>query len=144
MSRWTNLESKIPTQANNSRRFWLAVALAPLSVLVFETVRNSWDDGILRLNLEHMLLYALFSYAGMLIFGLPYAFVLRLKDKLTFVALIIGGLIAGPLYIELLNVVLFGHSAKLRHLYSEDMILPAFLSGTVAAVFGLIARARIR
>ena len=109
----------------------MAAALAPLSVLVVEIARLSWDDRELRLDLDFVLLYAFFSYLGMLISGLPYALILRRIDKLTFVALIIGGLVAGPLYIELLDVIINGQSPRLRHLFSSDMNLPAFLSVTV-------------
>ncbi len=136
------MESRNLKLKKESRRFWLAVALAPLSVVVFEILRQIWVRG--EVYLDYLHLYAIFSYVGMLLFGSPYSLLLRFKDKLTFVALLIGGLIAGPLYMEILEVVVNGQSARLRHLYSSDMILPAFLSVMVAAAFGLIAKVRIR
>jgi len=82
------------------------------------------------------------TYIGFLVFGLPYVLLLRVKGRLTFVALLLGGIVAGPLSVILLQVS-SGEPVTFQEPYVQGAIVFTALSVLVAMVFGLIARVRI-
>lgn len=117
-------------------RFWLAAALAPLSAPALFVIATLYDGtSSAPLLVGFLVTIAAVSYVGFLVFGLPFVLLLRAKGKLTYVALLLGGIVTGPLFMIFLRVL----SGKPVTFHGGD----AVLSVTVAIVFGLIAKARI-
>jgi hypothetical protein len=125
------------------RRFWLAAAFAPLSVpawyvlTIFFSAANFGNSFV-----GYVATIAVVSYAGFFVIGLPFALILRAKGKLTFAALLVGSLLAGPLFLVLMQVL----SVEPVTFHGSDVQLAisfTVLSVTVAMVFGLIAKVRI-
>ena len=67
---------------------------------------------------------------------------LRAKGRLTYGALLLGSIVAGPLFVIFMQVW-SGESVSFQGPYAQAAITFTVLSVTVAIVFGLIARARI-
>lgn len=127
---------------NDVRRFWLAAALAPLSVpallILFSFIAAS---GFQTPFIATIAAIASGSYIGFFVFGLPFALLLRAKDRLTYGALFFGGIIAGPLFV-ILWLILSDEPLVFDRLYVQITIYFSVLSVTVAMVFGLIANVR--
>lgn len=126
----------------DNSRFWLAAALAPLSVPAYFVLETALVDGG-NFNTNQFFLAIGFSYGGFLLIGLPFALFLQSKGKLTIIWILVGALLAGPLYLALLDVVFFGQSLNWRIIRSDTTPYFVFWSVMVAAVFGLIAKVRV-
>jgi hypothetical protein len=129
----------------DAERFWLAAALAPLSVPALSVTKTLYSGFIFDVD-EFYFIYlaigAAFSYVGFLVIGLPFVLWLRLKGNLTYVALLLGGVVAGPLSMIFMQV-LSGEPVTFHEVYAQVAIAFTVLTVTVAIVFGLIANARI-
>ena len=123
--------------------FWLAVVVAPLTVPAYVVVMSLFRyfslDGI---HFGTLAIVAAASYFGFFVFGLPFVLVLRSKDKLTLIALFLGGVIAGLLF-HVFWSILSGEEFAFRWEYFQVLIMMTAFSVGVAIVFGLIAKARI-
>lgn len=130
-------------QLKKNTSFWLAVVVAPLSVpalsVILSLFSNSGFDEIYFVTLA---IIAVVSYVGFIVFGLPFALILRSKDKLTLRALFLGGVIAGPLF-HVFMQIWSGDELTFRGPDVQVLITMTVLSVGVAIVFGLIAKARI-
>ena len=125
------------------RRFWLAAALAPLSVPALSVINMLYSGSSFNeINFVYMAISAAASYLGFLLFGLPFVLWLRFKGKLTYLALLLGGVVAGLLFMIFWQV-LSDEPVSLNEAYAQVAIAFTFLSVMVAIVFGLIANARI-
>ena len=127
---------------NDVGRFWLAAALAPLSVPALLALFSLFPGlGFQTPFVATIAAFASVSYIGFLVFGLPFALLLRAKDRLTYRALFLGGIIAGPLFV-IFWLVLSGEPIAFDRLYVQIAIYFTVLSVTVAMVFGLLAKVR--
>jgi len=125
-------------------RFWLAAALAPLSVPAWYVLRILFSDSIFGNSfLGYVAAISAVSYVGFLAIGLPFVLILRFKGKLTFAALLVGSVLAGPLFLVLMQV-LSGERVTSSGPYIQIVISLTVLSATVAIVFGMIARVKMR
>lgn len=124
-------------------RFWLAAALAPLSVPALFVFRSLYSgSGFEGPFIAYLAAIAAVSYIGFLVFGLPFVLLLRAKGNLTYGALLLGGIVAGPLFVIFMQVW-SGEPVTFREAYAQAAIVFTVLSVTVAMTFGLIAKARI-
>lgn len=127
---------------NDSGRFWLAAALTPLSVpALFASFSLFSGSGFQTPFVATIAALASGSYIGFLVFGLPFVLLLRAKDKLSYGKLILGGFVAGPLFV-ILWLVLSAEPIVFDRLYVQISIYFTVLSVTVAMVFGFIAKVR--
>ena len=121
-------------------RFWLAAAIAPLSVPAIFVLTSLYSgSGFESPFIAYLAAIAAVSYIGFLIFGLPFVLLLRFKGSLTYGALLLGGIVAGPLFFILMQVW-SGEPVTFREAYAQAAMLFTALSVTVAIVFGLIAK----
>ena len=124
-------------------RFWLAAVLAPLSVPALFALKSLYSgSGFETPFIANMATIALVSYIGFLVFGLSYVLLLRAKGRLTYGALLLGGIVAGPLFTIFMQVW-SGEPVTFHGWYVQIAIWFTVLSVTVAMVFGLIAKVRI-
>ena len=124
-------------------RFWLAAALAPLSVPALSALISLYSgSGFETPIIRYMAPIAAASYIGFLVFGLPFVLLLRSKGRLTYWALLIGSIVAGPLFLIFMQVW-SGEPVTFQGAYAQGAISFTVLSVTVAMVFGLIAKVRI-
>jgi len=123
-------------------RFWLAAALAPLSVPALLALLSLFSGpGFQTPFIATIAAIASASYVGFLVFGLPFILLLRIKDRLTYGTLLIGGIITGPLFVILWQVW-SDEPFAFDRLYVQIAIYFTVLSVTVAMVFGLIANVK--
>jgi hypothetical protein len=126
----------------NTKRFWLACALSPLSVPAIYVVQSLFTgSGFKDPFIAIFASIVVVSYVGFLVFGLPFVRFLRAKVKLTYVALFLGGLLAGPMFTVFMQVW-SGDEVTFRGAFAQVAMVFSLLSVTVAMVFGLIAKAR--
>jgi len=124
-------------------RFWLAAILAPLSVPALFVLLSLFEGRIFQnMFIAYLATIAAVSYAGFFVLGLPFAIILKSKNKLTYWALFLGGIIAGPLF-HILMQVFSGEPVTFQRPYDQILISYTILSVAIAMVFGLIAKARI-
>ena len=127
----------------NVGRFWLAAALAPLSVPALYALKSLYSgSGFVSPFIGFFAATVLVSYIGFLVFGLPYVLLLRAKGRLTYGALLLGGIVAGPLFF-IFMLVWSGDPVSFDGWFVPVAIWFSVLSVTVAMVFGLIAKVRI-
>ena len=125
-------------------RFWLAAAIAPLFVPAWYVLTIFFSDSNFGNSfVGYVATIAAVSYVGFLLIGLPIAMILRFMGQLTFAALLVGSVFAGPLFLVLMQV-LSGEPVTFSGPYVQVVISFTVLSATVAIVFGMIARVRMR
>lgn len=123
-------------------RFWLAAALAPLSVPALFALTTLYSgSGFETPFIAYIATIAAVSYIGFLVFGLPFVLLLRAKGRLTFAALFLGGIVAGPLFVILMQVW-SGEPVTFQGAFAQAAIMFTVLSVAVAMLFGLIAQAK--
>jgi hypothetical protein len=123
-------------------RLWLAIALAPLSVPALFVLTSLYSgSGFETPFVAYMATVAAVSYIGFLIFGLPFVLLLKATDRLTYGALLLGGIFAGPLCAIFIQVW-SGEPVTFQGAYAQVAIVFSILSVMVAMVFGLIAKAK--
>jgi len=75
-------------------RFWLAAALAPLSVSGLYALKSLYSgSGFESPFIAVIAATAFVSYIGFLVFGLTFVLLLRAKGRLTYGALLLGGFV---------------------------------------------------
>ena len=124
-------------------RFWLAAALAPLSVPALLVLKSLYSGSVFETAfIGYLAATVVATYVGFLVFGLPFVLLLRAKGRLTYGALLLGGIVAGPLFAIFMQVW-SGDPVSIYGWYVQVAIWFSVLSVTVAMVFGLIAKVRI-
>lgn len=123
-------------------RFWLAAALAPLSVPALLVLKSLYSGSVLETAfIGYLAATVVVTYVGFLVFGLPFVLLLRAKGRLTYGALLLGGIVAGPLFAIFMQVW-SGDPVSFYGWYVQVAIWFSVLTVTVAMVFGLIAKVR--
>ena len=121
-------------------RFWLAAAIAPLSVPAIFVLTSLYSrSGFETPFIAYLAAIAAVSYIGFLIFGLPFVLLLRSRGNLSYGALLLGGIVAGPLFLIFMQVW-SGEPVTFQEAHAQAAIAFTALSVTVAIVFGLIAK----
>ena len=129
---------------SDSSRFWLAAALASLSVPTVFIVQALYaGSGFGFPFLAYFAAIAAVSYVGFLVLGLPFVLLLRARGRLSFGAILLGGIAAGPLFFIFLWLW-SGEPAFPTAEGAQVVVVFTGLTATVAATFGVIAKARIR
>ena len=126
-------------QMKKSSRFWLAVALAPLSVTIFFSIVRliAATGDLAAVGIGFATAY---SYFGSIVLGLPYVLLLRAKGKLSLVTLLLGGILAGAIFSGVFGLLFRLPGATVSF---QSIGVCVLLSSMVAVVFGVVARVRL-
>lgn len=129
---------------NESSRFWLAAALAPLSVPAWYVLASFFSEfGFSQAFVGYFAAIIAVSYMGFVLIGLPIALFLRYRDNLTYLSLFVSSMLAGPLFLVFMQLI-SGEPVIFDARYAQVAISFTALSTMVAMVFGKIARVKMR
>ncbi len=121
------------------KRFFLALILCPLlSSLLFSIVEPiaAGRAPNFKLIIGILPIFYIFTFLGLIVFGLPIYFLLKKLDILNLVSLTISGGLTGIIYMVIFQFVLF------PKVTSSEIIafIPGLLMGAMSAlIFGLLS-----